>query len=105
MEDKEIITLKRKVSLVANNFFKARSILSNYAMLTESNTKMFLAYIHAVERAFELLNDNEKKCLNNEYFFEGKPEWWKSSFSPSEFEELHINTIKHFMEGFYATIQ
>ena len=104
MDSQEINTLKRKVSLVAHNFFKARDILANYATLTEKSTRMFITYIKAVERAYELLNEKEKKCLNNEYFYNNKKEWWKSSLSDQEFELLHNQTVVHFMEGFYATL-
>lgn len=104
MEAQQIKSLKQKVSLVAHNFFKARNILSNYASLTEKNTKMFIAYIKAVERAYEQLDEKEKKCLNNEYFYNGQKEWWRSSFSEKEFECLHNQTVIHFMEKFYATL-
>lgn len=104
METLNIQDIKRRVSLVAHNFFKARDFLQNYADLSEKNTKTFIAYIRAVERAYELLEDKEKVLLNNEYFYNGKKDWWKSSFTSAEFETLHNSTVIHFIEGFYATI-
>lgn len=104
MTNQEINHLKNKVSLVARNFLKAKKLLYSCPTLTESNTRMFINYIKAVQQAYEKLSEKEKRCLNNEYFFDDKPEWWKPYINENEFEQLHNQTVIHFMEGFYASI-
>ena len=104
MENQKINVLKAKVTIVARNFIKARNLLHSCPTLTESNTRMFINYIQAVQKAYERLDEKEKKCLNNEYFYDDKPEWWKKDINEKEFEQLLNRTVIHFMEGFYASI-
>lgn len=96
--------LRRRMLLIAHNFFKAKELLRNKSSLNDTNTRMLFAYIDSVERAFLLLEDEEKDFLSKEYFYDGEPFWWKTIYKEKDFKEFHNSVLTHFMEGFYAII-
>ena len=105
MQIEEFTSLKKRMTLIANNYFKAMDILKRFPSLSEQNIKLLNAYINGVNRAYELLEEEEKNFINDVYFYNGSIRKWKIAFTGDELEKKHRQVIIHFMEGFYATIR
>lgn len=57
-------------------------------------------FIYRVRFAFHSLEDAEKIIINNEFFYNAYPGWWKEAFTRSTFYRLKKRCMLHFLEAF-----
>ena len=61
----------------------------------------FYIYFIDVERAFKRLDKEQRKIINNEYFYQEYSYWWKKEYKERTFLKLRKEAVKHFVEVFY----
>lgn len=85
---------------IANNYFLARRILNTALSLTDENFNILCAYINNVKKAFSSLETEEQTFINNEYFYQAAPEWWKKTLTLNAYKKIKKQSICHFLEVF-----
>ena len=95
--------LSQKMQTIANNYFFARNILMQRIEMSDDNFLLMIVYIQRVYACYGQLNEKEKAFINNEYFYQGYPNWWKKELSTSDYLKLKVKAIKHFLEVFYVS--
>ena len=86
--------LNQLVIGIAQKFFKMR--LQNKD-LKESDFDEFLL---KVEKAYSALSENEKNLINNEFFYQDYPDWWRKKYSKATFYRIKKQSMKDFLEAF-----
>lgn len=61
----------------------------------------FLKYYSDVEAAFKILNEEQKRIVNNDYFHQAYPYWWESIYSKSKYNKKKKESLSLFVEAFY----
>ena len=96
--------LDTQIREIAKFYFVAlRNI--NYACFSngEQDTySPFYKYYLDVEQAFNKLNKEQKKIINNEYFYQAYSNWWQKEYKLNGFNKIKKRAIKEFLEAFYA---
>ena len=99
----DVASLHQAMQIIADNYFFARNVLIKRIELSDDNFNVLICYIQRVRIAFDSLNLTEKNFLNNEYFYEAFPKWWKSKITYYRYIQLKAQSIKHFLEVFYVS--
>lgn len=99
----KITILAQKMEIIAKNYFIARDILLQRIELSDDNFLLMIVYIQRVCTCYALLDEKEKQFINNEFFYQGYPNWWKDKLTPSTYMKLKAKSIKHFLEVFYVS--
>ena len=94
-------TLHQEVEEIAKLYFIATHILKNET-LKDSNGKPSDAqrFINRVENAFECLMDIEKEFINNDFFYQAYPNWWKKYYTRSKYYLIKKRSMMSFLEAF-----
>lgn len=58
-------------------------------------------FVSHVEEAYMSLNPLEQLMINNDFFYEEYPDWWKDLFSLKSYNRVKRNAIVHFLKVFY----
>ena len=101
-ENMETKNLEAKLIQLSKNYlsiqkaFLTHIISNNY--LNFSNP--FIQFCFDVENAFYSLPSPLRKIINNEFFYQDFPEWWKSIYSKKHFTQLKKIAIYKFMEAY-----
>ena len=88
--------LKNDVEGIANKYFKCLKSLSK-STVGKPNT---ILYIKKVKEAYSKLDALEQRIINNEFFFQEYPDWWRKTYSKSTFYRLKKQSMKNFLEAF-----
>ena len=99
METKKLESKLKQISknyLSIQKAFLTHTISDNY--LNFGNP--FIQFCFDVENAFYSLTPPLKKIINNEFFYQNYPGWWKSIYSPKHFKVLRKLAIYKFMEAY-----
>ena len=88
---------------------KLKNIAKVY-LLCVSKDSYYLPYIEnkkiasfqsAVELAYCSLTAPLQKIINNDFFYQDYPGWWKSIYKKNNYQKLKNSAIKKFLEVFY----
>lgn len=60
----------------------------------------YMKFILRVKRAFEQLTETEKEFINNDFFFEAYPNWWKKYYTKSMYYRIRRQSMLSFREAF-----
>ena len=94
-------TLKEEVEEIAKLYFIAMQMMKNSG-LSDSGGKPSdqQRYIIRVENAFESLTDIEKEFINNDFFYQTYPNWWKKYYTRSKYYLIKKRSMQAFLEAF-----
>ena len=94
-------TLHQEVEEIAKLYFIAMQIMKN-EVLSDSKGKPSdqQRYIIRVENAFESLTEIEKEFINNDFFYQAYPNWWKKYYTRSKYYLIKKRSMQSFLEAF-----
>lgn len=90
------LELKNGVESIANKYFQSLKSLSK-STVGKSHT---ILYIKKVKAAYSKLDSLEQRIINNEFFFQEYPDWWKKTYTKTTFYRLKKQSMKDFLEAF-----
>lgn len=93
-----------KLKHIANKYFNYHSIASNtpHAHITFLSNNVFgLSFCNRVELAYSSLTSPLKVLINNDFFYQAYPGWWKSIYTKRQYNRLKRKAVIRFMEAFY----
>ena len=97
-------TLVKKIDDIAKEYFASKNELNSKGVLLDPNLinddSPYQKYIVKVNDAYSTLNDIEKAIINNDFFYQNYPLWWKSSFRRSTYYRYKNKAMIHFVEAF-----
>lgn len=95
-------TLSKEIQEISKLYFVAMKHVNGKDVLHDSGELMddYSRYIIRVRNAYQQLDDLEKSIINNEFFYEDYPNWWKKIFSRSTFFRLKKQSMLKFKEAF-----
>ena len=104
--DKSFKDLDEMTTVVAEKFFLARKLhqMKDGCIIAEKafdENLPYDAFLLRVQEAFEGLTEKERNLINNEFFFQGYQEWWKSIYSKATFYRFKKETMAKFLGAFY----
>lgn len=104
-QNESLKSLSRHMSLIAKTFFefKTERRETNYlADVEQSDSKHSQSsFVSRVEDAFSGLNTTEQLFINNDFFYEDYPDWWKDIYTRSQYTHYMKKSIIHFLRLFY----
>lgn len=89
--------LENEITGLASLYFKA---LDLNRKKTNSN---HMRLISTIRQAYESLNSEERRIINNEFFYQKYASWWKDSYTLNYYKKLKLKSMEHFLEVFYET--
>ncbi len=99
----KLSTLSKKMETIAKNYFFARNILLKRIELSDDNFLLMIVYMQHIHACYAKLDDSEKQFINNEFFYQDYPNWWKNKLTPSTYIRLKTKSIRHFLEVYYVS--
>ena len=106
LEKESLRSLTKHMELIAKTFFEFKK--------EDKNEKLVLAdinqfdskhsqnhFVHRVEEAYSGLNPIEQLFINNDFFYEDYPDWWKELYSKTQYTRYMKRAIVHFLRLFY----
>ena len=66
-----------------------------------ANNMTFSSFHSAVELAYAALSSPQKRIINNDFFFQDYPGWWKSLYKKNNYLRLKSLAVNRFLEVFY----
>lgn len=90
---------EQKLASIAKIYLYSISNQYPYSSITKSQKiEMFKS---SVELAYQSLDVPLKKIINNDFFYQEYPGWWKLLYSKSSYQKLRLLAINKFLEVFY----
>lgn len=71
----------------------------------DSGHNGFQSFVMIVNRAYYQLSDEEQEIINNDFFYEAYPYWWKGRYPKSSYYRLRKRSMKKFKEAFENEIK
>ena len=84
---------ERKIRNIAKLYLT--SITHNYPTIKNGS------FLSAVELAYASLSAPLQKIINNDFFYQDYPGWWRLVYKKNNYNRLRINAINNFLEAFY----
>ena len=104
----ETSNLKRKLSIIASTYLSLISVMQkrNQELFTFTHPlNPYLKFCSNVELAFLSLSTPLRRIINNDFFYQDYPGWWKLSYNKHQYLKLKELAIKKFMEAYYEINQ
>ena len=94
-----------KVSQIAARYLLCKEWLRKKDGIISSGEKdtevHYATYAQRVETAYEELEDNQKRIINNDFFYQNSyPFWWETYFSKSSYYRIKKDAMKLFLRNF-----
>lgn len=105
LQKETLQSLIRHMDLIAKTFFdfegykEEPSILADISQFDSKHQQN--QFVYRVKEAFEDLNPTEQLFINNDFFYEDYPNWWKGIYSPMQYARYKKRAIIHFLRNFY----
>lgn len=97
-------SLVEKVENIAKEYFASKREINSTGGLLDPNLidedSPYQKYIEKVHEAYLTLNQVEKGIINNDFFYQGYPMWWKNSYARSTYYRHKNLAMLHFVEAF-----
>lgn len=106
MPNKDLITpLYQKVERISRIFFLCKKIISSYGdVINVHPNNPFVIFCQKISEAYEKLDKESQRMINNEFFFEKYPGWWMKELSYDNFNKKMNKSMKLFLENLYENI-
>ncbi|MBO4856218.1 MAG: hypothetical protein J5511_02455 [Bacilli bacterium] len=88
--------LKTTVEGIANQYFASLKILSE----STKGKKKEALFVNRVKTAYAQLDGLEQRIINNEFFYQDYPNWWKHKYCKSTFYRIKKKSMVNFLEAF-----
>ena len=102
--ENHILEKKKSLSLfiskIAKLYFIAKEKCGSGEIHDVTDNNDYFVFITRVERAFDQLTDIEKEFINNDFFYEAYPNWWKKYYSRSNYYRIRKMSMLSFKEAF-----
>ena len=91
--------LVRFISEIADLYFMAltRKPKETFSEVDEELNDYEL-FVVRVRKAYSRLNQQEKKIINNDFFYQEYPDWWKKLYTKSTYYRLKQKSMIRFKE-------
>ena len=105
LQKESLQSLTKHMELIAKTFFefkrerKEKAILADIDQFNSKHSQN--TFIHRVEEAYNGLNPIEQLFINNDFFYEEYPDWWKELYSKTQYTRFMKRSIIHFLRLFY----
>ncbi len=96
LDNKSFSELEHDVEAIAIKYFECLDTLNKPVKYKE----VFARHVKRVKDAYSKLDIVEQKMINNEFFYQDCPNWWRNIYSRSTFYRIKKNSMLHFLEAF-----
>ena len=86
--------LKNDVEDIAKKYFECLK------KKDQSDKCSYQSFINKVKIAYSLLDSLEQQIINNEFFFQDYPNWWKKIYPKTTFYRIKRQSMINFLEAF-----
>lgn len=76
-------------------------ILSINHLSSNSRNQKLESFLSAVELAYSSLSAPLKRIINNDFFYQDYPGWWKLIYKKNNYQKLKALAIDNFLEIFH----
>ena len=99
----ETQNLSKKLHIIASTYLSLVSILQKQenSFYQSKPSNPYSKFCSSVEIAFLSLPRPLRRIINNDFFYQDYPGWWKLSYHKSQYLKLKDLAIKKFMEAYY----
>ena len=97
---KMMVKNEDEVGIIASIYVASLTYCFNRAKHHKS--KMPIIYIHRVEEALSLIDDNHRQIITND-FINHDDQWWKSVYSARVYLQLRQKAVSAFLMHFYES--
>lgn len=105
LEKESLNSLIKQMELIAKSFFASKQYAQVCNRLGDKRTNddkyRQTQLIKKVESTYERLNPIEQLFINNDFFYEEYPMWWKDIYSKGHYLMIKKRAIIHFLRIFY----
>ena len=89
----------QKIKMIAKTYLTFNSVLLHTPL--SHNPSKIQNFCFKVETAYLSLSAPLKRIINNDFFYQEYPGWWKLLYSKNKYLKLRDKAIKEFMEIYY----
>ena len=97
-------SLTKKIETIAKEFFASKSKINSKGGILDpsliDDDDPSAKYIEKVNTSYRSLNEAEQTIINNDFFYQGYPMWWKYSYKRSTYYRHKNIAMAHFLEAF-----
>ena len=77
------------------------SIVSEKYYSSITHNPRLSSFIYSVEIAFQSLDAPLRQIINNDFFYQAYPGWWKLIYTRSNYQRLKLQAVNKFLEVFH----
>ncbi len=96
----ESYKLTRKLNVIAKTYLSLLKFNCDLSSLSSSHNS-YIKFCSCVELSFLSLPAPLRRIINNDFFYQDYPGWWKLCYSKHQYLKLKELAIKKFMEAYY----
>ena len=94
--------LSNKLQTIASTYLSISRMLQVDSFHSQSfKENQYSNFCFTVELAYSSLSAPLKRIINNDFFYQDYPGWWKLCYKRHEYLKLRELAIKRFMEAYY----
>ena len=93
--------LTRQMETIAKIYFTKDQRAMNKMLKDVDSVDTRFRFNQRVKNAYRQLDPIEQLFINNEYFYENYPGWWKDLFDKNKYKKLKKQSLYHFLKLFY----
>ena len=98
----ETQNLTRKLQTIASTYLSLSRIMrkENSSLFSYHSLNLYSQFCTSVELAFLSLPAPLRRIINNDFFYQDYPGWWKLSYNKRQYLRLKELAIKKFLEAY-----
>lgn len=97
----ETQNLTRKLRIIASTYLSIIHLKENSFSSSTHSLNSYSRFCVCVELAYMSLSAPLRRIINNDFFYQDYPGWWKLSYRKHQYLKLRELAIKKFMEAYY----
>jgi len=106
IKKKSFKELNEMVEVVAKRFFLARTLhqekINNFIAENDFDEQSpYDIYLARVMSAYDILSEQEQNLINNEFFYQGYRDWWKTIYTRATFYRYKKEAMQKFLGALY----
>ena len=105
LQKESLHSLTKHMEIIAKTFFQFKEGRSEPSLLSDSNKSDHKhqpnQFVNRVEETYYELNPIEQLFINNDFFYEDYPNWWKDIYTRTQYLRFKKRAIIHFLRLFY----
>ena len=103
----ETNVIEQKLKHIAYQYLCSQNyLLSNPYPIKRNNFSLRFKFdfMHKVETAYSSLSSSLQMIINNDFFYQDYPGWWKGRYTAKQYSRLKKKAMNQFLEAYYETI-